>query len=72
MQKEGDKMTCEYCDAAKEYIKDRKDVIRGEISTLMDVGRKDEALCMEARLREIEAVEARIYGGLTFVPEGDK
>jgi|GEM_PF-754506 len=65
-------MTCEYCDAAKEYIKDRKDVIRGEISTLMDVGRKDEALCMEARLREIEAVEARIYGGLTFVLEGDK
>jgi hypothetical protein len=38
----------------------------------MDVGKKDEALCMEARLREIEAVEARIYGGLTFVPEGDK
>ncbi|MCJ7638648.1 MAG: hypothetical protein MUO70_01970 [Euryarchaeota archaeon] len=65
-------MTCEHCDAAKEYIKDRKDVIRGEISTLMDVGRKDEALCMEARLREIEAVETRIYGGLTFVLEGDK
>jgi hypothetical protein len=65
-------MTCEYCDTAKEYIKDRKGAIRGEISALLAVGRKDEALCMEARLREIEAVEARIYGGLTFVPEGDK
>jgi hypothetical protein len=65
-------MTCEYCDTAKEYIKDRKVAIRGEISTLLAVGKKDEALCMEARLREIEAVEARIYGGLTFVPEGDK
>lgn len=41
-------------------------------STFLAVGRKDEASCMEARLREIEAVEARIYGGLTFVPEGDK
>ncbi|MGZ8898181.1 MAG: hypothetical protein ACXW1Q_07700 [Halobacteriota archaeon] len=65
-------MTCEYCDTAKEYIIDRKGAIRGEISTLMDVGKEDEALCMEARLRETEAVEARIYGGLTFVPEGNK
>jgi hypothetical protein len=65
-------MTCEYCDTAKEYIKDRKDAIRGEISTLLEVGRKNEVMCIEARLREIEAVEARIYGGLTFVPEGDK
>jgi len=63
---------CNYCDDAKDYIKTRKTELTKAMGHLRETDDMNPYFVLEHRLRELEAVEAVIYGGLMYVPEGDK
>jgi hypothetical protein len=60
-----------HCDETKVYITERKAEMRKKIQQLKKAGLDAEYVCMDSRLREVEAVEAKLYGGLAFVPNDE-
>lgn len=59
----------EHVEALKEYIKSRKRTMHGELAAYLSAGKTAEVDCMYVRIKEVEAMEAKLYGGVAFVPE---
>jgi hypothetical protein len=63
---------CDYCDDTKKYLTRRKAEINTTMATINKKTDLDIYTLLMRLLIEVEAIESVLYGGLMFVPEGDK